>query len=58
MDTLGVALAMTLVIALYAAWNLLNFRSGLIKALLANGHTLVLAAQANENVPALCLMGV
>jgi glycosyltransferase involved in cell wall biosynthesis len=48
---------MKVVIALNSAWNLLNFRSGLIKALLSNGHTVVLAAPADEHVPALVVLG-
>ena len=48
---------MKVVIALNAAWNLLNFRSGLIKALVADGHTVVLAAPADEHVPALVALG-
>jgi glycosyltransferase involved in cell wall biosynthesis len=54
---LGVALAVKVVIALNAAWNLLNFRSGLIKALVADGHTVVLAAPPDEHVPALVALG-
>jgi glycosyltransferase involved in cell wall biosynthesis len=45
------------VIALNAAWNLLNFRSGLIKALVADGHTVLLAAPSDEHVPALVALG-
>lgn len=54
---LGVALAMKVLIALNSAWNLLNFRSGLIKALVANGHTVILAAPVDENVPSLQRLG-
>ncbi len=36
--SLGVALAMKVMIALNSAWNLLNFLAGLIRALLADGH--------------------
>jgi glycosyltransferase involved in cell wall biosynthesis len=58
MDTLqvlpmGVDLAVKILIALNSAWNLLNFRSGLIKAFVAQGHTLVLVAPKDENVQAL-----
>ena len=49
---------MKVLIALNSAWNLLNFRVGLIKALLANGHTVVLAAPKDEYVPALQALGV
>ena len=48
---------MKVVIALNTAWNLLNFRSGLIKALIADGHSVVLAAPADEHVPALLALG-
>ena len=44
---------MRVLIVLNSAWNLLNFRSGLIKALVAKGHKVILAAPADENVPAL-----
>ena len=54
---LGVALAMKVMIALNSAWNLLNFRAGLIRALLADGHTVVLIAPADEHVPALQAFG-
>jgi glycosyltransferase involved in cell wall biosynthesis len=55
---LVVALGMKVLIALNSAWNLLNFRAGLIKALVADGHTVVLAAPADENVPALVTLGL
>ncbi len=48
---------MKVLIALNSAWNLLNFRAGLIKALLADGHTVVLAAPSDESVPALKALG-
>jgi hypothetical protein len=48
----GVALAMKVMIALNPAWNLLNLRAGLIRALVADGHTVVLAAPADEHLPA------
>lgn len=54
---MGVALEVKLLIALNSAWNLLNFREGLIKALVADGHDVVLAAPADENVQALEDMG-
>jgi glycosyltransferase involved in cell wall biosynthesis len=54
---LGVALAMKVLIALNSAWNLVNFRTGLIKALVADGHTVVLAAPADDHVPALEALG-
>lgn len=49
---------MKVLIALNSAWNLLNFRSGLIKALVANGHSVVLAAPKDEHVPSLQALGV
>jgi hypothetical protein len=55
--SLGVALEMKVMIALNSAWNLLNFRAGLIRALLAEGHTVVLIAPADEHVPALQALG-
>ena len=55
--SLGVALAMKVMIALNSAWNLLNFRAGLIRALLADGHTVILLAPADEHVPALEAFG-
>lgn len=48
---------MKVLIALNSAWNLLNFRSGLIRTLVANGHTVVLAAPSDEHVPALQALG-
>ena len=48
---------MKVLIALNSAWNLLNFRSGLIRALVADGHTVVLAAPSDEHVPALQALG-
>lgn len=54
---MGLALVMKVLIALNSAWNLRNFRSGLIKALLAHGHQVVLAAPADEHVPMLEALG-
>lgn len=48
---------MKVLIALNSAWNLLNFRSGLIKALLSQGHQVVLAAPDDEYVPDLKALG-
>ena len=44
---------MKVLIALNTALNLLNFRSGLIKALLSQGRQRVLAAPEDEHVPSL-----
>jgi glycosyltransferase involved in cell wall biosynthesis len=62
MDTLPflsfrVALVVKVLIVLNSAWNLLNFRSGLIKALIEKGHEVVLAAPQDEHVPALQSLG-
>ena len=54
---LGLALVVKVFIALNSAWNLLNFRSGLIKALLTQGHQVLLAAPEDEHVPALEALG-
>lgn len=48
---------MKVMIALNSAWNLLNFRAGLIRALIGNGHTVVLIAPADNNVSALQALG-
>ena len=48
---------MKVLITLNSAWNLINFRSGLIKALLTQGHQVILAAPADEHVPALEALG-
>jgi glycosyltransferase involved in cell wall biosynthesis len=48
---------MKVLIVLNSAWNLLNFRSGLIKALVAEGHQVMLAAPADEHVSALNTLG-
>jgi len=52
-----VALGVKVLIALNSAWNLLNFRSGLIKSLVSQGHQVVLAAPADEHVPLLTSLG-
>ena len=48
---------MKVLISVNSAWNLLNFRVGLIRALVADGHTVVLAAPSDEHVPALQGLG-
>lgn len=53
----SVALVVKVLIVLNSAWNLLNFRSGLIKALIEKGHEVVLAAPQDEHVPALKALG-
>ena len=54
---MGLALVMKVLIALNSSWNLLNFRSRLIQALLAKGYQVVLSAPADENVQALEALG-
>jgi glycosyltransferase involved in cell wall biosynthesis len=54
---MGVALVLKVLILLNSAWNLLNFRSGLIRALIADGHNVVLAAPTDLHVPALQALG-
>lgn len=48
---------MKILISINAAWNILNFRTGLVRALLAVGHEVVAAAPADEHVPALEALG-
>lgn len=48
---------MRVLIALNSTWNLLNFRSGLIKALIAEGHEVLVAAPADQYVSALNNLG-
>jgi len=45
------------VIALNTAWNLLNFRSGLIRALIANGYEVVAVAPPDEYAQQLQALG-
>lgn len=44
-------------IALNAAWNLVNFRAGLIRALVAEGHGVVAVAPPDEYAPLLSKLG-
>jgi glycosyltransferase involved in cell wall biosynthesis len=44
-------------IALNTAWNLVNFRSGLIRALVSNGYDVVAVAPADEYAPQLAALG-
>ncbi|NTV09208.1 MAG: glycosyltransferase family 4 protein [Zoogloea sp.] len=48
---------MKVVIALNTAWNLVNFRAGLIRALVRNGYEVVAVAPPDEYVPALKALG-
>ncbi len=45
------------VIALNTAWNLVNFRAGLIKALVASGYEVVAVAPLDEYAIQLCTLG-
>ena len=45
------------VIALNAAWNLVNFRAGLIRSLVANGYEVVTVAPPDEYAPRLKKLG-
>lgn len=44
-------------IALNTAWNLVNFRSGLIRALVSHGYEVVAVAPSDEYVPQLSALG-
>lgn len=46
-----------IVISVNAAWNIHNFRSGLIKALIHNGFEVIAVAPADEYAPRLSAMG-
>lgn len=48
---------MKIVIALNTAWNLINFRAGLIRALVAEGHEVVAVAPNDEYAPRLAELG-
>jgi len=48
---------MKIVIALNTAWNLVNFRAGLIRALVAEGHDVVAVAPYDEYAPRLAELG-
>ncbi len=48
---------MKIVIALNTAWNLVNFRAGLIRALVAEGHEVVAVAPNDEYAPRLAELG-
>jgi glycosyltransferase involved in cell wall biosynthesis len=48
---------MKIVICINTAWNLLNFRAGLIKALVAQGHEVVAVAPTDEYAPRLAAFG-
>jgi hypothetical protein len=46
-----------IVICLNTAWNLINFRSGLIRALVAKGYDVVAAAPPDAYVPRVLELG-
>lgn len=48
---------MRLVVSANAAWNLVNFRAGLIAGLVADGHEVVAAAPADAASPRLAALG-
>ena len=45
------------IIALNTTWNLVNFRSSLIRALIDNGHEVIAVAPPDEYVPKLLSLG-
>ena len=49
--------SLKIVIALNTAWNLLNFRAGLIRALVAEGHEVVAVAPSDDYAPKLTQLG-
>jgi glycosyltransferase involved in cell wall biosynthesis len=54
---MGSILAVKVLICLNTAWNLVNFRSGLIKALVAQGYEVVAVAPPDEFVNQLSALG-
>ena len=48
---------MKILISINTAWNLVNFRTGLIRALVANGHEVVALAPPDKYVPQLSELG-
>ena len=48
---------MRVLIALNTAWNLLNFRAGLIRALVAEGHEVIAVAPSDSYAPQLAALG-
>jgi glycosyltransferase involved in cell wall biosynthesis len=48
---------MKVLICINTAWNLLNFRAGLIQALVARGHEVVAVAPTDEYAPRLAALG-
>lgn len=47
-----------IVLSINTSWNIVNFRSGLVRRLLAEGHRVVAVSPADAHVPALMAMGV
>jgi glycosyltransferase involved in cell wall biosynthesis len=50
--------ARTIVISINSSWNVLNFRLGLVRALVADGHRVVVVAPRDESSPRLEALGV
>ena len=50
-------MSLKIVIALYTAWNLVNFRAGLIRALVAQGYEVVALAPNDEYASRLAALG-
>jgi len=48
---------MKIIISLNTAWNLLNFRAGLIRSLVAQGHEVVAVAPYDGYAPQLSALG-
>jgi glycosyltransferase involved in cell wall biosynthesis len=54
---MDLVLAMKVLIAVNTAWNLVNFRTGLIRGLMAQGHEVIAAAPDDVYAPRLAAMG-
>lgn len=48
---------MKIIICINTAWNLVNFRAGLIRALVANGHDVIAVAPTDAYAPRLAALG-
>lgn len=55
--SVGVAVAIKVVICLNTAWNLFNFRAGLIRAMVAEGYEVVAVAPADKYAASLAALG-
>jgi glycosyltransferase involved in cell wall biosynthesis len=56
-DRGAIPLSARVIIALNTAWNLFNFRSGLIRALVSHGYNVIAVAPADEYAPQLAALG-